>query len=137
MTKSNQQKEQLVSLLHQKLRSKIYRFSEKHGITTFEALGILLYLATEISADALVTDGVLKGGVDPDRQDDDADEPVSAQQEIDDLNARIKELLGENEILDKGLNKMTQAAETLRQENMRLRVRIGETGPAPLIGGAQ
>jgi hypothetical protein len=137
MGKTNQSKRESVSLLHQKLRFKIYKFAEKHGITTFEALGILLYLATEISADALVTDGVLKGGVDPDHQDDDADEPVSAQQEIDDLNARIKELLGENEILDKGLNKMTQAAETLRQENMRLRVRIGETGPAPLIGGAQ
>lgn len=137
MGKTSQSKRDCVSLLHQKLRSKIYKLSEKHGITTFEALGILLYLATEISADALVTDGVLKGGVDPDRQDDDAGEPVSAQQEIDDLNARIKELLGENEILDKGLNKMTQAAETLRQENMRLRVRIGETGPAPLIGGAQ
>jgi predicted RNase H-like nuclease (RuvC/YqgF family) len=72
-----------------------------------------------------VADGVLKGGVDPDHQDDDADEPVSAQQEIDDLNARIKELLDENEILDKGLNRMTQAAETLRQENMRLSARIG------------
>jgi hypothetical protein len=125
MTKANQQKEQLVSLLHQKLRSKIYKFAEKHGITTFETLGVLLYLATEISADALVADGVLKGGVDPDHQDDDADEPVSAQQEIDDLNARIKELLDENEILDKGLNRMTQAAETLRQENMRLSARIG------------
>jgi hypothetical protein len=137
MGKTSQSKRDPVSLLHQKLRSKIYKFAEKHGITTFEALGILLYLATEISADALVTDGVLKGGVDPGHQDDDADEPVPAQQEIDDLNARIEELLGENEILDKGLNKMTQAAETLRQENMRLRARIGETGPAPLIGGAQ
>jgi len=137
MGKTNQSKRDSVSLLHQKLRSKIYRFAEKHGITTFEATGVLLHLATELSADALVADGVLKGGVDPGQQDDDASEPVSAQQEINDLHARIKELMGENEMLDKGLNKMTQAAETLRQENMRLRVRTGETGPAPLIGGAQ
>jgi hypothetical protein len=125
MGKTSQSKRESVSLLHQKLRSKIYKFAEKHGITTFEALRVLLYLATEISADALVADGVLKGGVDPGQQDDDAGEPVSAHQEIDDLNARIKELMGENDILDRGLDKMSRAAETLRQENMRLRVRIG------------
>jgi hypothetical protein len=125
MGKTSQSKRESVSLLHQKLRSKIYKFAEKHGITTFEALGVLLYLATEISADALVADGALKNGVDPGQQDDDAGEPVSAHQEIDDLNARIKELMGENDILDRGLDKMSRAAKTLRQENMRLRARIG------------
>lgn len=126
MGKTSQFKRKSVSLLHQKLRSKIYKFSEKHGITTFEALGVLLCLATEISADALVADGVLRGGVDPGQQDDDASEPVSAQQEIDDLNARIKELISENGILDRGLNEMTRSAEALRQENMRLCARLGQ-----------
>jgi len=137
MTKTNQQKEQLVSLLHQKIRSKIYRFSEKHGLTGFEAMGVLFHLAIEFSAGALVEDGLLRGRDDPGQQTDDAGEPVPAQQEINDLNARIKELMGEIEVLDRGLNRMTQSAEALRQENMRFRARLGETEPVPLIGGAQ
>jgi hypothetical protein len=82
MAKTNQQKEQLVSLLHQKLRSRIYKFSDRHGLTGFEAMGVLFHLAIEFSAGALVEDGLLCGGDDPGQQADDAGEPVPAPLQV-------------------------------------------------------
>lgn len=121
MTKANQSKSDSVSLLHQQLRAKIYKFSKKHGITAFEAIGVLYHLATEFSTGALVDDGFLEGVGSRDGDEVAVDEPVSAQQEIDGLHARIKELMGENEFLDRGLNKMTRVAESLKEDNAILR----------------
>ena len=40
----------------------MYKFSENNSLTGFEAAGIMLTLATEIAASALIRDGLLQGG---------------------------------------------------------------------------
>lgn len=52
------------SELHSALRDYVYKFSENNNLTGFEVAGILLTLATEIAASALVQDGLLQGGRD-------------------------------------------------------------------------
>ena len=50
------------SELHSALRDYVYKFSENNSLTGFEAAGIMLTLATEIAASALIRDGLLQGG---------------------------------------------------------------------------
>lgn len=129
MTKTSQQKEESVSLLHQKLRAKIHKFSEQHGVTGFEVMGVLFHLAIEFSTGALVADGLLQGHSGQEDDEVAAGEPVPDWQGIDELNARIKELMGEIEVLDRGLNQMTRTAEALKKENMYLCARLGQAEP--------
>jgi hypothetical protein len=53
---------------HAELRDAMYASASKHEITGFIAAGAMFLLASEISATALVRDGLLKGG--PDFVDD-------------------------------------------------------------------
>jgi hypothetical protein len=53
---------------HAELRDAMYASALKHEITGFEAAGVMFLLASEISAAALVRDGLLEGG--PDFADD-------------------------------------------------------------------
>ena len=54
--------------VHAELRDAMYASASKHKITGFEAAGAMFLLASEISATALVRDGLLEGG--PDFVDD-------------------------------------------------------------------
>lgn len=49
---------------HSELSETLYKLASEHKITGYEAAGVLFLLATEVSASALVRDGLLEGGPD-------------------------------------------------------------------------
>jgi hypothetical protein len=56
----------------------MYRHAEKHNLTGFEAAGVMLALATEVMASALVRDGLLQGGPDWVEEVEDATDATDA-----------------------------------------------------------
>jgi hypothetical protein len=50
--------------LHAKLRKHLYRLCERHGVTGYEAAGVLLHLATEVTTASHVRDGLVQAGED-------------------------------------------------------------------------
>ncbi len=57
--------------LYAELRSVLYDQSGKHDVTGFQAIGVLIHLAIEVSANALIDDGVISPG------QEDGDEPAA------------------------------------------------------------
>ncbi len=111
--------------LHRKLKDRMYRHAEKHNITGFEAAGVMLALATEVMASALVRDGLLQCGADWAEEAGevaaDATETTEAE-----LRARIQELTKETEMLVKGMDVFSDHCAKLTEANTQHLARIAQ-----------
>lgn len=111
--------------LHRKLKDRMYRHAEKHNLTGFEAAGVMLALATEVMASALVRDGLLQCGADWAEEAGevaaDATETTEAE-----LRARIQELTKETEMLVKGMDVFSDHCAKLTEANTQHLARIAE-----------
>jgi chromosome segregation ATPase len=105
---------------HRDLRTVLYNLGEKYGVTGFEAVGVLSYLAAEVNADNLAADGLLARG--PGLQDQEptepepataTDQPTSAAAYIAELEATVAELQSDYRTLDRGCERMTKKATEL------------------------
>ena len=118
--------------LHRKLKDRMYRHAEKHNLTGFEAAGVMLALATEVMASALVRDGLLRGGPDWAEEgegDADAAEPLTntdPEPPEADPQARIRELVAETLRLSKGWGRMNKLCDELTEANAKHLARIAQ-----------
>jgi hypothetical protein len=99
--------------LHRKLKDRMYRYTEKHGITGFEAAGVLFALATEVMTSTLVRDGLLQGGPDWAEEEEqlEQDIPVPAEVKVDAASDAEAKLLA---IIDCAHGRIAQLEHALR-----------------------
>lgn len=110
--------------LHRKLKDRMYRHAEKHGITGFEAAGVMFALAAEVMASALVREGLLQGGPDFAEEGEDATDALAASDALadmmPDLQTTINHLVGDTQWLSRRLDKMTERCTDLTEANDQL-----------------
>jgi hypothetical protein len=117
--------------LHRKLKDRMYRHAEKHGITGFEAAGVMFALAAEVMASALVREGLLQGGPDFAEEGEDATDATDALAASDaladmmpDLQTTINHLVGDTQWLSRRLDKMTERCTDLTEANAQHLARV-------------